>query len=200
MEDEDLYNLEDFQDQEAPVPTPNETEKEEEAKTPEIKKLEEEPKEISTNENMDKNEIKQIEMLDNLFLKDNHWCFKFKCLVSKGTYIRSLIRDICDKLGICGTMLNLIRTKQGKFNIDDCVSIDDVGEDSIKDIKLYLELPSVEVDEYLYHKIINGQILENKYGASKIMFIYNNELIAIYEEYQKDKNKIKPYCMLGVKK
>ena len=65
MEDEDLYNLEDFQDQEAPVPTPNETEKEEEAKTPEIKKLEEEPKEISTNENMDKNEIKQIENKSN---------------------------------------------------------------------------------------------------------------------------------------
>ena len=144
-------------------------------------------------------EIKQIEMLDNLFLKDNHWCFKFKCLVSKGTYIRSLIRDICDRLGICGTMLNLIRTKQGKFNIDDCISIEDVGEDSIVDIKSYLDLPSVEIDEYLYNKIINGQILENKYGVSKIMFIYNNEVIAIYEEYQKDKKKIKPYCMLGGK-
>ena len=52
MEDDDLYNLEDFQDQEAPATTQNETEKEEEAKTQEIKKPEEEPKEISTNENI----------------------------------------------------------------------------------------------------------------------------------------------------
>ena len=41
----------------------------------------------------------------------------FKTKVSKGTYIRSLIEDICSKLNTCGTMNNLIRTKQGNFSI-----------------------------------------------------------------------------------
>ena len=43
---------------------------------------------------------------------------KFKVLVSKGTYIRSLIMDICNNLNTIGTMASLRRTKQGKFSID----------------------------------------------------------------------------------
>ena len=41
--------------------------------------------------------------------------FTFKVLVSKGTYIRSLIHDISLKLNIPMTMKELIRTKSGKF-------------------------------------------------------------------------------------
>ena len=56
--------------------------------------------------------IKNIELLNY----ENN-IIKFKVLVSKGTYIRSLIQDICNKLEVIGTMNSLIRTKQGKFNI-----------------------------------------------------------------------------------
>ena len=54
--------------------------------------------------------IKKIELLN--FEKNK---FTFKCLVSKGTYIRSLIRDILNDLNVVGTMSNLVRTKQGVF-------------------------------------------------------------------------------------
>ncbi|MEG2322689.1 MAG: tRNA pseudouridine(55) synthase TruB, partial [Bacilli bacterium] len=43
--------------------------------------------------------------------------FKFKCCVSKGTYIRSLINDIASKLNTIGVMSDLIRTKQGIFEL-----------------------------------------------------------------------------------
>ena len=38
-------------------------------------------------------EVKEIELIDDIEYKNNKTMFKFKCTVSKGTYIRSLIND-----------------------------------------------------------------------------------------------------------
>ena len=45
---------------------------------------------------------------------------------SKGTYIRSLIRDIGDKLSCGAAMDSLIRTRVGIFNIDEALRLDEV--------------------------------------------------------------------------
>ncbi len=132
--------------------------------------------------------INSIELLDI-----NNNTFTFKCNVSKGTYIRSLIRDICKKIGIIGTMSNLIRTKQGILSIENSIDIDDINENTklipIEDI---LDIPKIDVDEFLYNKIKNGQKLENRYNYDKLAFIHNNKLIAIYVIDLNDKNKIRP--------
>jgi tRNA pseudouridine55 synthase len=59
---------------------------------------------------------------------------KFEIIVrcGGGTYIRSLIRDIGEKLGSCAYMYDLIRTKQGMFAIEDTLSIDDLSIESIR--------------------------------------------------------------------
>ena len=57
-------------------------------------------------------------------IKDNS--FYIKCHVSKGTYIRSLIRDICKNLNTIGVMEELERTKQGKFTIEESYTLDDM--------------------------------------------------------------------------
>lgn len=141
--------------------------------------------------------INSIELIDDLYLVDNHLCFKFKCSVSKGTYIRSLIKDICDCLNIKGTMLNLRRIKQGKFSIDNCININEVDCSKLLSLVDVLDIPKIEVNEFLKHKIINGQILENRYESDKVMFTYNSDLLAIYQVYSKDNSKIKPYKMFG---
>lgn len=141
--------------------------------------------------------INSIELIDDLYLVDNHLCFKFKCSVSKGTYIRSLIKDICDCLNIKGTMLNLRRIKQGKFSIDNCININEVDCSKLLSLVDVLDIPKIEVNEFLKHKIINGQILENRYESDKVMFTYNGDLLAIYQVYSKDNSKIKPYKMFG---
>jgi tRNA pseudouridine55 synthase len=120
--------------------------------------------------------VNSIELLE---YKDNK--FKFKCNVSKGTYIRSLIRDICNKLNVLGCMSDLIRTKQGKFSISDSIKLDDLNENiKLMDIKDALDLPFVEVDDYLYNRIKNGNKLENRYNYDKFCYIYNDKVIAIY--------------------
>jgi len=48
--------------------------------------------------------------------------------VSKGTYIRSLARDIALALGTVGHVVMLRRTKAGPFKVDQAISLDKLGE------------------------------------------------------------------------
>lgn len=52
--------------------------------------------------------------------------------VSKGTYIRSLARDLGEVLGCGATLYSLRRTKTSQFTIDNCVPLDDLSEENIK--------------------------------------------------------------------
>lgn len=143
-------------------------------------------------------EIKSIELISDIHYENETTIFKFKCLVSKGTYIRSLIRDIAYKLNTYGIMTDLIRTRQGNFKIGDCIDLDNIEIDNVKKIKDILNIKKVRVDKLLENKIRNGQILDNIYGENKVLFINeNDEELSIYQVYEKDKSKIKPYIMLG---
>ncbi len=136
-------------------------------------------------------EIYDIKLID--FKNDE---FTFTAKVSKGTYIRSLIRDIGDKIGIPCTMKELRRTKQGDFLIDNAISLEDIKEGNIKYIAIDKALPNIkfiEADDYLENRILNGSILNNLYDESIIGFKNKKgEVIALYEVYDKDNNKVKP--------
>ena len=58
--------------------------------------------------------------------------FKIETTVSKGTYIRSLARDIGETLGCGGTVFSLRRTYAAGFDIKDCVALDSLTEENIK--------------------------------------------------------------------
>ena len=119
--------------------------------------------------------------------------FTFKCNVSKGTYIRSLINDICNKMNLIGCMSDLIRTKQGKFYIENALDLEDINENTpLINMIDVIDFPIYEVDEFLFNKIKNGSKLENRYTNEKIAFSYNKKLIGIYIEDINDKTKIKP--------
>ncbi len=136
-------------------------------------------------------EVFAIELLE---MKDDS--FTFKVSVSKGTYIRSLIRDIGVKLDIPCTMKNLIRTKQGPYRLEDSYTLEEIASGNYKLISFYDALkdyPKVEVNSYIANKIKNGRILENRYQDKKIVFVNSQkDVLAIYEVYDKDKTKVKP--------
>ena len=138
-------------------------------------------------------EIKQIELLD---INNNE--YKFKVLVSKGTYIRSLIKDINDRLGVIGCMSSLVRTRQGIYTIDDASNVEDIINNNYKLIEIkdaVKNYKKVIIDDELYNKIRNGAILDNNYQNDIIVFSYKDDLVAIYKTYAKDETKIKPYKM-----
>ena len=140
-------------------------------------------------------EVKEIELL-NYRQKEDKVFFKMRCLVSKGTYIRSLIRDIAMKLNTIGVMTDLIRTKQGKFNIEDAYTLEQIKQEKFHLIKIQdaLDIDIVEVDDYLKKKIQNGSILENRYSKDTVLF-KQNKALAIYKKYEKDPTKVKPWKM-----
>lgn len=51
--------------------------------------------------------------------------YEFKVLCSKGTYIRTLCKDIGEKLGCGACMSDLTRTRSGNFYIEDSIKIDE---------------------------------------------------------------------------
>lgn len=134
--------------------------------------------------------IFSLELID--YEKD---IIKFKTHVSKGTYIRSLIEDICEKLGTIGTMNNLIRTKQGGFDIEDSFILDDIknGNFKFQNIHEFLKYPSIEINDELIKIIKNGGRIKNIYNVQdKAIFTYQGEDIAIYET---NNETLKPYIM-----
>ena len=138
-------------------------------------------------------EIKKIELIN---LTDEE--YKFKVLASKGTYIRSLICDINRKLNVIGVMSDLVRTKQGIFNIDDAYTLEDIKTGNYKMYTITDVLKNdncVVINDKLFNSIKNGCIIDNIYGKEVVTFIYDNEVVSIYKTYDKDKTKLKPFKM-----
>ena len=145
--------------------------------------------------------IKSIELVSDISYSDGYIDFTIKCLVSKGTYIRSLIRDIADKLDCYGVMSSLVRTRQGDFSINDSYSISDIENGNYNIINLgtfFKDKYKVIVDDDLKKDVLNGKILKNKYGVDEVLFVDSDNLVlALYHVYDKDNSMIKPYKMFG---
>lgn len=137
--------------------------------------------------------IKEI-VLDDINYIDNQTIIKFTCLVSKGTYIRSLVNDIAIKLNTVGTMKNLRRIKQGDYLIDKSYKLNDIRNNNYQIISIKEALKdyfAVKVDEKLKFKVINGQKLANIYNQEYVLFV-DDDVIALYKSVN---NELKPYKM-----
>ena len=123
-------------------------------------------------------EIKEIELLR--FDGDN---VEFRVLVSKGTYIRSLIRDIGAVLGVGATMTSLRRIRQGKFTIDESASLDDILNDkySLLQLEDVLDLVIVECDRELTKKVTNGVKVPFNTNKDFLLFRYGEKNLALYK-------------------
>lgn len=75
-------------------------------------------------------EIFSMDLLSEL---DDNNCFTVDVSVSKGTYIRSLARDIGEFLGCGATLTALERTETCGFNISECTDLEDLNEQNIFD-------------------------------------------------------------------
>ena len=139
-------------------------------------------------------DIKSIELLDYSII-DNKTIIKFKCLVSKGTYIRSLINDIATNLNTIATMTNLERTKQGDYNIEECYKLDDIKNNNYKFITLDQILEkyfTVIVDSGLEKQILNGCRVDNIYNKDFVLFKNKEKILGLYKN---DNNILKAFKM-----
>ena len=120
-------------------------------------------------------EIKELELID--YKED---IIKFRTKVEKGTYIRSLIRDICKELNTIGTMNSLIRTKQGNFLIENAQELED--NYNLLKITDILNIKTYNLNDKEYQKVINGNSLVLNSNEEQLLLLYSNEEIAIYNK------------------
>ena len=140
--------------------------------------------------------IKEIELVSDILYNDGKISFKIRCVVSKGTYIRSLVRDIGKRLGTVAVMNSLIRTRQGIFEISDSYKIGKIIDDKYKTISIREAFPNIrviKVDDKIAFKIRNGVILDNLFDDDMAFVTDNNDkLIALY---RKEGNQCRAYKM-----
>ena len=145
-------------------------------------------------------EIYSLELISDIIYMEDCIEFSIKCEVSKGTYIRSLIRDIAYKLDTYGTMKELIRTKQGNFSLENSYTLEQIENNEYKLLTIKEALPNIKVtkiDEELLKKVKNGMVLDSFFKEELSLLIdKNNNEIAIYK--QDGTGKVKPYKMIEV--
>lgn len=86
---------------------------------------------------------------------------KIEIHCSKGTYIRSIIHDLGQKLGSGALMDGLVRTKSGKFEISNSVPLDKIQSPS--DVERYLINP-VDVLSYNCAELSDDELEKIKVG------------------------------------
>lgn len=129
-----------------------------------------------------------IDLLKNSDIKNSlvNNIFEFEITCSSGTYVRSLCRDLGKTLTTCSTMLSIVRTRCGAFEIKDAKNIEQIkfNDFNIIDTEKVIDLPSIFVSENEGKDILDGKKIKHlpiqkssfKLFANNIFFgIANNK-------------------------
>ena len=121
-----------------------------------------------------------IKNIQNILIELPRVSFDISC--SKGTYIRSIARDLGAKLG-CGAHLSgLTRTSQEKFRLSEACLLDDIKlKDLISLEKAFEDLDFIKLDEKDCKAFLHGRSIEIDLDHTNLLRVYDsaNQFIAI---------------------
>ena len=93
----------------------------------------------------------------------------FRVVCSGGTYVRSLARDLGERLGTGAHLFSLRRTRSGPFEISQAASLKDVSvDDLIGPEDLMGHIVRIEVDETVQSQVLHGRAVECSGEASPV--------------------------------
>ncbi len=121
-----------------------------------------------------------IKNIQNILIEIPKVSFDITC--SKGTYIRSIARDMGARLG-CGAHLSgLIRISQEKFMLSDACSLDDINLEGLISLeKAFEDLDFIKLNEKDSKAFIHGRSIEIDFDHTNLLRVYDsaNQFIAI---------------------
>lgn len=122
--------------------------------------------------------IYEIEALDEKELK-------FRVACSSGTYIRTLCVDIAETTGNIGCMSSLVRTKVGRFTLDQALTLDEIREGKqnlmpLKDVFDGYHQISYEPIQDIYH----GKKVSLDCAEDEVVIVHDDEVVAVYRRDQ----------------
>lgn len=132
---------------------------------------------------------------------------RFTVTCSKGTYVRTLCKDIGLQVGVPAAMADLIRTSSGPFALEDCVTLEEaehlhqteqLEERIIKTDAALNHFPFITLDPEDEKKALYGQkiFVQNEalpVNAASIIRVYNpsKRFIGLYS-YDQDQHQLIP--------
>ena len=128
--------------------------------------------------------LREIEVFAIELLELDEYSLTFKTMVSSGTYIRSLCKDILAELNLIGTLEELTRTKINDIDLKDCDDLETAMNGQISEHKLIDLIAKryklVEADDVMAKKVKNGHKLRFRFDDSPIAIVQNDEVLAMY--------------------
>ena len=113
-----------------------------------------------------------IDEITNISINLPKVSFNIAC--SKGTYIRSIARDLGNQLECGGHLSRLIRTSQEKFTINSAISIDEAREEDIIPLEnAFDNLNTITLNQLDVDAFINGVPLKLKIDHSDLLRVYD---------------------------
>ena len=128
------------------------------------------------------------------YYRDNKFYFSINISCGKGTYVRTIATDIGKKLNLPSSMSKLTRTRSGKIELDNCLTLSEVEqlleknkleEKLLKKEYALEEYQFVEIPKFRAQQVMNGlRFRKDQFSdydfTDGIVFTYQNEAIAIY--------------------
>ena len=116
--------------------------------------------------------------------------FNFAIRCSKGTYVRSLVNDLGEKLGVPAVMTSLTRTGSSGFDISQAVDLETIEAEIDS---FFVDLPKIKLSPDQFKRVSNGASIDLNTNYAKVALVYNGCIKAIYQR----KGKIyRPEMML----
>ena len=119
---------------------------------------------------------------------------------SGGTYIRSIAHDLGEKLGYGACLEGLIRTRSGKFRLEDSLTLEEIEksdpEKYIIPPQNAIELEILEINTEQNNEILNGRYIKTDKDIGEerlIQLTYNNTLTAIAKIEEKRISPLKVF-------
>jgi tRNA pseudouridine55 synthase len=110
----------------------------------------------------------------------------FRAVVSPGTYLRAIARDLGDRLGVGAHLTGLRREAIGSLLLEDAVPIDQVGPGAVlSPWSVLRDLPRVDVDEIARDAVLHGRAVKDSGDAARlgrgdaVALVERGELIAV---------------------
>lgn len=114
----------------------------------------------------------------------NDTIIDFNTHVSKGTYIRSIARDIGLKLNTYGALKTLRRTAIGNYAIEHAKALTQLSENDLIDHRLlFKNIPKLKLNDYLIKLVKNGVKLDERQITTDKPFVVvdqHDQMIAYY--------------------
>lgn len=123
-----------------------------------------------------------IKEIKNFNFQKNICSFRIDC--TKGTYIRSIARDLGERLGCGAHMKKLVRVSQGIFSLSNATSTIDLKKENIINIEdAFTNFDNIKLNNTDIKRFTNGVViseLQEKDGIYRV-FNLNNDFIGIGE-------------------